>query len=85
MSLQESERRRRRRHRRNDKSKTRIRRRPMPSENAFAYTLRDAQIMGAPGRTKIYELAKSGRLELLKIDGQTLIKGNSLRALLGAQ
>ena len=63
----------------------RIRRRPPPSENAFAYNLRDAQIMGAPARTKLYELAKEGRLELLKIDGLTLVKGDSLRRLLGAK
>jgi hypothetical protein len=84
MTLQEPQPRRRRR-RRNDKSKTRTRRRPMPSPDAFAYTLHDAQKMGAPGRTKLYELEKEGRVEFVRIDGQTLVKGDSLRALLGVR
>jgi hypothetical protein len=56
--------------------------RAAPSPNAFAYTISDAQSLGAPGRTKIYSLAKAGRLTLRKIDGRTLIDGDSLRALL---
>jgi hypothetical protein len=54
------------------------------SPNAFAFTIRDAQSLGAPGRTKIYALAKAGRLTLRKIDGRTLIDGDSLRDLLKA-
>ncbi len=38
--------------------------------------------MGGPGRTKIYELAKKGHLKLVRIDGRTLIEGDSLRNLL---
>ena len=38
--------------------------------------------MGGPGRTKIYELVKSGRLKLIKIDGLARIEGDSLRSLL---
>lgn len=52
---------------------------------AHAFTIPDAQSMGAPGRTKIYALAKEGRLTLLHVAGRTLVKGDSLRALLGAE
>jgi hypothetical protein len=58
--------------------------RAAPSPDAFAYTISDAQSLGAPGRTKIYSLAKSGRLTLRKVDGRTLVDGDSLRALLKA-
>jgi hypothetical protein len=51
---------------------------------AFAFTIRDAQAMGAPGRTSIYALAKEGRLKLLKVGRRTLVDGASLRSLLGA-
>jgi hypothetical protein len=50
---------------------------------AHAFTIPDAQAMGAPGRTKIYELAKCGKLKLLHVAGRTLVDGASLRALLG--
>lgn len=60
----------------------RSRGRAAPSPDAFAFTIRDAQSLGAPGRTKIYALAKSGRLTLRKIDGRTIIDGDSLRLLL---
>jgi hypothetical protein len=62
----------------------RRRARAAPSPDAFAFTIRDAQSLGAPGRTKIYALAKAGRLTLRKIDGRTLIDGDSLRQLLKA-
>jgi len=64
-------------------NRTRRRARPAPSPNAFAFTLEDAQAMGAPGRTKIYDLANSGELKMIKVAGRTLIDGDSLRALLG--
>jgi hypothetical protein len=64
------------------KSAKRRRARAEPSPNAFAFTIRDAQSMGATGRTKIYDLAKRGKLKLVKIDGRTRINGDSLRALL---
>lgn len=64
--------------------KPRTRARAAPNPLAFAFTIEDAQGMGAPGRTKIYELAKCGQLKLIKVAGRTLIEGNSLRALLGA-
>ena len=48
----------------------RKRRRAPPSPNAFAYTFVDALAMGGPDRAKSYELMKSGRLQLLKVDGR---------------
>lgn len=51
---------------------------------AIAFTIPDAQSMGAPGRTKIYDLAKEGKLKLLHVAGRTLVCGTSLRALLSA-
>lgn len=38
--------------------------------------------MGGPCRTKLYELAASGHLKLVKVAGRTLVDGDSLRALL---
>lgn len=55
----------------------------MPSPQAFAYSLEDARIMGGPGRTKIYDLAKRGKLKLIRVAGRTKVDGDSLRALLG--
>lgn len=57
--------------------------RAAPTPMAHAFRIPDAQAMGAPGRTKIYELAKSGKLKLLHVAGRTLVDGASLRALLG--
>jgi hypothetical protein len=57
--------------------------RPAPSPNAFAFTIEDAQAMGGPGRTKIYDLAKRGELKLISVAGRTMVDGASLRALLG--
>jgi hypothetical protein len=62
--------------------KTRERARAEPSRNAFAYTIEDAQKMGAPGKSKIYELNASGRLKLFNVDGRRMVDGDSLRALL---
>jgi len=53
-----------------------------PSPNAFAYRVKEVQLMGGPCRTKIYELAKKGHLKLIRIDGRTLIEGDSFRSLL---
>lgn len=55
---------------------------PVPSPSAFAYRLREVQLMGGPCPTKIYELAKKGHLKLIRVDGRTLVEGNSLRNLL---
>jgi hypothetical protein len=66
-------------------AETRIRKRarPAPSPNAFAFTIEDAQAMGGPGRTKIYDLAKRGELKMIDVAGRTMVDGASLRALLG--
>ena len=59
------------------------RRRAAPSPNAFAFTLRDAQSMGAPSRTTIHGLIKDGILKTVDAPGcPLLITGDSLRALL---
>lgn len=57
--------------------------RAAPSPWALAYTVSDAQSMGAPGKTKLYELKKSGQLRFIKSAGRTMICGDSLRKLLG--
>jgi hypothetical protein len=62
--------------------RVRRRARPAPSPSAFAFTVKDSQSMGAPGRTKLYELAKQGKLKLIKIAGRTMVQGDSLRELL---
>jgi hypothetical protein len=41
--------------------------------------------MGAPGKTTIYKLARSGRLEMFSVNGRTMISGDSLRALLNIE
>jgi len=53
-----------------------------PSPDAFAYRVKEVQLMGGPCRTKIYALAKKGHLKLIRIDGRTVIEGDSLRKLL---
>jgi len=47
---------------------------------AHAYTIEDAQRMGAPGRTKLYELFNSGELLSIRVGRRRMIVGNSLRA-----
>jgi hypothetical protein len=64
--------------------KARKRARALPAPNAFAYTIEDGQAMGLPGKTTIYELVKAGRLAFIHVRGRTLIKGDGVRALLGA-
>ena len=68
-----------------DRSKKPRRKRPAPLSNAFAYRIDEVQRMGGPGRTKCYELAVAGKLELVHVDGLTRVGGDSLRALLGVQ
>lgn len=62
---------------------TKRRARAAPSREAYAFTIPDAQSMGAPGRTKIYDLWKRGELKLIYVDGVRMVEGDSLRALLG--
>ncbi len=63
-------------------SKPRARARAAARPDALAFTIPDAQSLGAPGRTTIYDLAKAGKLRLLKVAGRTMVDGDSLRALL---
>lgn len=72
------------------KQTKRQRERAMPAANAFAFTVRDAQAMGAPGRTKLYELDKklieAGRKLLFKdAAGRTMVYGDVLRELYGVE
>ena len=53
-----------------------------PLPNALAYRIDEVRQMGGPGRTKTYELAAANKLKLVRIDGITLVDGDSLRALL---
>ena len=56
----------------------------LPLANALAYRIPDACRMVGIGKTKLYELAKHGRLRLIHVDGRTLVCGDALRALLGS-
>lgn len=58
------------------------RERQAPLPNALAYRVDEVPRMGGPARTKLYELAKTGQLKLVKVAGRTLVDGDSLRALL---
>lgn len=63
----------------------RQRRREAVNPNALAFTIRDAQAVGAPGSTKIYELIKTGKLaSFVDAAGRRMIVGDSLRAMLSA-
>ena len=55
---------------------------PLPLPTALAYRIGEVRLMGGPGRTKTYELAAANKLKLVRIDGMTLVDGDSLRALL---
>lgn len=68
-----------------DSEKPRRRRlRAPPNPDAIAFTIADAQAMGAPGKTTIYALFAKGTLRKVKVAGRTMIDGESLRALLRA-
>lgn len=55
---------------------------PPPPANALAFTVPDTCSMARLGRTTIYKLVKDGRLRLVRVNGRSLICGDSLRALL---
>lgn len=71
--------------------KRRQRQRALPSPNALAYTIPDAQSMCAPGKTKIYKIDKQLKAEggeglLFKdIAGRTMVRGAKLRELYGVK
>ncbi len=56
-----------------------------PLPHAFAYRIDEVSLMGGPRRTKLYELAKAGKLKFIYVAGRTLVDGNSLRRLLGVE
>ena len=60
----------------------RQRRRAAADPMAYAFTIPDGQAMGLPGRTKIYELFRDGKLKRISVAGRTMIDGDSLRRLL---
>ena len=64
--------------------KQRRRVRAAPSPHAFAYSGSDVESMTGLGRTKIWELRKTGRLKTIEVDGKRLIEGDSLRKLMQA-
>ena len=53
-----------------------------PSPDPLAYSVADACRVSSIGKTRLYALAKEGRLEMRKIGGRTLIPAASLRALI---
>jgi hypothetical protein len=65
-------------------NKKRQRQRPLPAANAHAYTIADAMAMGLPGKSTVYKMIGDGRLETIIVGGRRLLKGNSVRRLLGA-
>lgn len=52
------------------------------SPEPLAYSVADAIRVSSIGKTKLYSLIKSKRLEVRRIDGRTLIPAKSLRALI---
>jgi hypothetical protein len=64
-----------------------VRRRALPARNAYAFTLLDAQSMGAPSKSAIYDLVKGGHLKFIekKPGCPVMLEGDSLRAFLGVK
>lgn len=55
---------------------------PPPPATALAFTVQDTIAVARIGRTTIYKLVKDGRLRLVRVNGRSLICGDSLRSLL---
>jgi hypothetical protein len=53
-----------------------------PRPDAIAFRVSEVRQMGGPGKTKLYELARQGKLRLVRVGGRTLVEGDSLRTLL---
>jgi hypothetical protein len=62
----------------------RQRRRPMPAANAYTFTIEDGQAMGLPGKTTVYKMIADGRLQTVDVGGRTMLTGDSVRRVLGA-
>lgn len=56
--------------------------RPHARPDALAFTVSEVRQIGGPGRTKLYELIKSGELQTITIGHRRLICGDALRTLL---
>ena len=55
------------------------------SPDPLAYSIADSVRVSSIGKTKLYALAKEGRLEMRRIGGRTLIPAASLRALIAGE
>ena len=55
------------------------------SPEPLAYSIADACRVSSIGKTKLYALIKSNRLQARKCGGRTLIPAESLRALCGLE
>jgi hypothetical protein len=53
--------------------------------NAIAFTVQAACALSGLGKTKLFELMRTGTLRRIRIGGRTLIAGDSLRAMLAAE
>lgn len=52
------------------------------SHDPLAYSIAEACRVSSLGRTRIYELAKEGKIDLVKLGRRSLITAESLRRLL---
>ena len=51
-------------------------------QEPYAYRVSDAVRMSGLGRTKLYELIKSGELRSIRVGGRRLVPADGLKALL---
>ena len=54
----------------------------LPVYDRLAVTINDAVRMSAIGRSKLYEFIKDGRLPIVKVGAKTLVRVDTLKALL---
>ena len=54
----------------------------LPVFDRLAVTINDAARMSAIGRSKLYEFIKDGRLPIVKVGAKTLVRVDTLNALL---
>jgi excisionase family DNA binding protein len=54
----------------------------LPVYDRLAVTINDAARMSAIGRSKLYEFIKDGRLPIVKVGAKTLVRVDTLDALL---
>jgi excisionase family DNA binding protein len=54
----------------------------LPVFDRLAVTITDAARMSAIGRSKLYEFIKDGRLPIVKVGAKTLVRVDTLNALL---